>query len=979
MKLSRNGINVLTARYRAVLRKCVLINMGLFCFLGQAVAGENLERIILNGDTVSREAEYKGFIIDLYPYDDYLDSNVIDVSKSVAEIKDDLKSLRDFHYSTSNQNKVSKVELSNNSILNLDKVRLLVDAGQESSNSDGSIDAIVVKNSTINLTNSSLDASTDEGNVIFNTKFDNATLKLVNSELPIDGDVSFVNKSKLSVSSPNYFSKDEMLDMFQDDDNAQKIAEALKERGPNRDQFGNYTGPLWVEKNVELNYTNADGSKGTINTDDLKVEQIVEVMRLTIDDSELILGDSDNPEDRAVLRSDSQIFIKNGSQVTLNNRAVLSFDYQKYVDEDDVEDRQEVEDMYGKASLTIDNSSITLNDNSQLNAINEDGAETVIKNHSKIVMNDSSKMNLEAVTIEQSQIQMNNSSSIELNDLTMEKSKIKMADKSSLSLNNLTMDKSYIVLTGEKTTDDGDERLNIQDVSLKNSFILGLNNVIRFAGNVDFSGLFDPATAEINGNLTRDGYDDEITYNLNSGTLKYTNDTSLYDEAKHTHEMDEARTAGEIDGLEAQVFKDGNYALNAINFNGGTLDIANGKATDIKLGKLTLSKESNLMLDADLAGETMDRFVDTEVEGDAKLHISKLNLVSDAKNEETVINFTQDENLLKAVDYTGEVSGLTALSPVYAYDVAYDEATGDFTFTRGGGAATADYNPALYAASVAGRTVDFLQYNIANSLFSALSSDKTADNGAWVSVIGVDDDVDFKHFETVDSELMSVIGGVTSNKIATAYGEATYGVYAGYLNGEQKFSGNKLDQDGGYIGLGAELKDGATFVQGTVNTGFIRNEDKHSFGNDKFDTYWTGVALKGGYDYKLDETTTLQPNIYTSYTFVNTENYTSKSGVRVKNDNLHLWEIAPGVKLSKSFENGLSGFAQAKYAFVTDNGGDASAQGVTLPNISTKNYVEYGVGVDKTLSNAWSLSASLNRRDGGREGFNGSVNLKYEF
>lgn len=930
MRLSKHALTVLTAQYRSVLKKCLLINMGVIFFATGAMAETislNNEELTINGN----EAEYSsykfsGWKIDLHH--SYLpdEETAIDANKDIEAIIKDLKNITNIGYSYTDDSKpvpVDKVEL-NKATLNLQNARISIDSTQNSTNPDGSIDAIVVKDSTINMTNSSLDASTDEGNQKFNTVFDNATLKLVNSELPIDGAVSFTNGSTLSISSPNYFSEEEIITMFQDDANAKKIAEAIKDSKVAPDNS------LFIP-NVDLNYTNSDGTKGTINTDDIQVEQAVELRRLTIDDSKLILGDSENPEDRARVKSNSQIFIKNNSEVILNNRSVMTFD----------DGETDTESVYGSAELLVDNSRITLNDNSQLNVTNNGNAKTTIRNGSTITMNDSSQMNLDTVE--------------------MENSKIVMKD---------------------------DASLNVTDVKLKNSAIMGLGNKVFFYGQVDFSGFFDPATATVEGNLNRDGYDDEITYNLNSGTLKYTDDKYLYDSSMHTHEAGEAGRDENNDNK----FADEKYALNSVNFNGGMLDIANGAASEIKLAKLTLSKESNIALDADLANKTMDRFSDdTVIEGTAKLNISKLNLISDATEEKTTINFTKNKDLLAATNYTGATSGLKALSPIYSYDVAYDTENGNFTFTRGSGGLASDYNPAIYASSVAGHTVDFLQYNIANAAFNGLVTNKTTDkegmasgdmpkaNNAWVSVIGFNDNVDFDSFQTVDSEMMSVIGGVTSDVKQTTLGTTTYGIYAGYMNGELEYDGNKIDQNGGYIGLGTRIEQGNIIAQGVINGGFIRNEDKHSFGTDKFDTYWSGVALKGGYDYKLNNNVTVQPNIYAGYTFVNNEDYTSKSGTKINNDNLHLFEVAPGLKISKNFQNGWNGFAQIKYAFVMDNGGDIEIDNVTLPNISADDYVEYGIGINKELNNSWNMSVSANRRDGGREGWNGSIEFKYNF
>ena len=252
-------------------------------------------------------------------------------------------------------------------------------------------------------------------------------------------------------------------------------------------------------------------------------------------------------------------------------------------------------------------------------------------------------------------------------------------------------------------------------------------------------------------------------------------------------------------------------------------------------------------------------------------------------------------------------------------------------------------------------------------------------DNAWVSVISFDDTVEMKSFSNVDSEMYSVVGGVNSDVKHFDNFDATYGLYAGYLNSEQKYDGNKIEQNGGYIGLDSVLSKGNAELLATINTGYIRNEDKHSFGTDKFDTYFTGIAAKAGYTYDLNNGLSVVPSLYAGYTFVNNEDYTSKSGVKIKNDNLHLFEVAPGVKVNKNFNNGWTGFAQAKYAFIMDNGGDADVNNINLPNISAKDYVEYGVGANKALNDSWSLSAEINRRDGGREGWNGNINFKYNF
>lgn len=999
MKLSKNGIKVLTAQYRAVLKKCLLINMGVIFCATSAIAADaislNGKTENINGDT-DTAYKFSGWQVNL-GNSIFGDLNGIDTQKRVDEIVLDLKKASDIHYQNlaGKPTEVSKVELSGGAVLNLENARIMIDPEQ---NGDP-IDAIFVKDSTINLKNSSLDASTDDGDKIFNTVFDNATLNLVSSELPIDGDVSFKNGSTLSISAPNYFSEEEIIAILQNEDNAKKIANAIQGKDFTHeilDTKGYRQTMLGLPSNVELAYTNSDGTKGVINTDDMSGEQMVEVMRLTIDNSNFIIGgeQASNDKDRARVSSDSQIIIQNNSRVVLNNRGVLTFD-----ESDDADDEEA--SPFGAPKLVINHSHVTLNDNSELNVANRGNATTTIENNSQIFMNDNSQMNLNAVTITDSQIHMKDNATLTMDSVVLQKAaihgtgtnKVIIAGENATTFEDTSLDvtddnaiqvnknghfkiqakNSEVKIAGNSADNsvialeggDGDLTTvdingGTQSVTIDGAIIsANKDNVVNFEGNVNLNGLLDPLTANVaNGVMTHTYYADDIAFNLNNGgTLKYTDDKHLYDETKHN----------------------GKYALNSITFNGGTLDIANGKASEIKLAKLTLSKDSNIKLDVDLANETMDRFVDTEVEGSAKLNISELKLVSDAKSEETSIDFTKNPELLAATNYTGATSGLKALSPIYSYDVEYDKENGDFIFTRGGGSSVSDYNPAVYAGSVVGQTLATIQSTINQTAFSSLNNTLPQKDNAWVAVIGFDDTVDMKSFNNVDSEMYSLVGGVNSDAKHFDNFDATYGLYAGYINSEQKYDGNKIEQNGGYIGLDSVLSKGNAELLASVNTGYIRNEDKHSFGNDKFDTYFTGVAVKAGYNYDLNNGLSVVPNLYAGYTFVNNEDYTSKSGVKIKNDNLHLFEIAPGVKVNKDFNNGWTGYAQAKYAFIMDNGGDADVNNINLPNISAKDYVEYGLGANKALNDSWSLSAEINRRDGGREGWNGNLNIKYNF
>ncbi len=954
MKLSKTGLRVLTEQYRSVLKKCFLINAGTFFISSAALAADvtsNLEQNLeLDGD------DYKVTGSEIYNFVDVKNSTMTMGEGSQILFKGETTDFPDGrHYFNMAE---SALDMTNATI------------------NGAPIDSVIKEN---NERDESKDA---------NLSFSKSVLTLTNSDVETNGDIVFQNGTKLNYTCIDcYQQEEEEGEIFYDYEN---IIMGYNVRVDNSSiTLGTDSQDADTKAYNDYAYIGANNSFKITNGSTINLN------------GSAVLAYEGHPDDKREGDTSPSLFEISGSNVNLNQSAKIAIGLK-----DDDDNGTNIESV---ARLDINNSTITLNDNASIEFFKLNPEKTNIQN-SDIYMNDASSMKLNAVTLSHSQIKMTDTATMTLDSVTLDNATITGETTNTITIGgrNYTEFKDTslvagagattatgghlvsvqagskfgVVAFGKEVTIDGENNdaaiylqsgvdgtsttdLNGENYTLTiNGGILSdnVNNVVNFTGTVNFNGLFDPATAHLNGNLIREGYDDEITYNLNSGgTLKYLSD----------------------DGLNK-------YANNSINFNGGLLDIANGEVTGIKLSKLSLSKESNIHVDADLANKTMDTLTADTIEANAKLNIAKLNLISDATQESTAINFTKDKSLLKQVNYTGATSGLKALSPVYTYEVAYDNATGDFTFTRGGGAAATDYNPAVYGSATTSQTVGFLQQNIANAVFDNLglqtfrpmgraSGDEPYSNHAWVSLFGADDNVEFDSFETVDSEMMSLAGGFNSDKIKLGDNYVGYGIYAGYLNGESKYTGNEIDQEGGYIGLSSSLQNGNFVMAGTINGGFIKNEAKHSFGTDKYDTYWTGVSLKTGYDYHVNNSLTIQPNVYAGYSFVNSEDYTSKSGAKIKNDNLHLFEVAPGLKVNQTFANGWNGFALGKYAFVMDNGGDTNVDSALLPNISVKDYVEYGLGVEKDIRSDWRLAATINRRDGGRQGWNGNLTVQYNF
>ena len=509
-------------------------------------------------------------------------------------------------------------------------------------------------------------------------------------------------------------------------------------------------------------------------------------------------------------------------------------------------------------------------------------------------------------------------------------------------------------------------------------------NNIYFNGNgtIVANGIFDPFTAEVNTTLVKNNYDYEINYNVNEGgVLRYTNDKYLYEQDNH--------------GVVAE------HGLNTINLNGGTLDLMNGVASTISLAGFNVDQNSNLMLDVDLANRAMDRIDDaTAMNVAGNLNITKLNLVSDATGENTTINFTTNDNLKDKVQYVGDTEGLIAKSPIYKYNVGYKADSGDFSFTRSGG--YEGFNPAVFGSAVAMQGLYYTQlnnYNVAlanvdqtmlktkaqrnaekygnkyaydgdeTQVFSPLYvQEKNA--GAWFKPYVSTERVDLKNGPDVDNTMYGALFGGDSDVITVGNWDTQYTIYAGYNGSHQAFDGNEIYQNGGILGLTATAYKGNFFTALTANVGMHGANIKTDVGNNDFNTLTTGVASKTGYNWELaDGKFIVQPSWMMSYTFINPfDDYTLDNGVRIKNDSLHALQLAPGLKFIGNTPNGWQPYLGAQMVWNIIDDSKVKANEVNLPETSTKAYVEYGVGVQKSAGERFTGFGQAMVRNGGRTG-----------
>ena len=455
------------------------------------------------------------------------------------------------------------------------------------------------------------------------------------------------------------------------------------------------------------------------------------------------------------------------------------------------------------------------------------------------------------------------------------------------------------------------------------------------------------------------------------------------------------------------VFKKDSYLsndhTNTLEFNGGSLNLMNDIASTITLQSLNFSPASseatisNIFVDVDLANKTMDKLVssNTNVGSGSILSVSEMRLLSDAKGDYTSINFTENEDLKGIV--TTSLSSV-AYSPIFQYLVDYNNANGNFNFTR-------SFNPSVLASSVAAQVGSYLtQINNYEQAFGNMDmmmsmtteqrqavkfANKYAaagvganlvtfspnqipekDKGMWFKPYTTFENVGLKNGPTVRNIAYGSLFGGDSPIIELKNGwDTVFTGYAGYNGSQQNYDGIGISQNGATLGATGVFYKENFFTGLTANVGANVAEANTMYGREDFTMLTAGIASKTGYNFELaDGKFIIQPNYLMSYSFVNTFNYTNAAGVNINSDPLNAIQIAPGIKFIGNLKNGWQPYTLAQMVWNVMDQTKFSANDVSLPELSVKPYIQYGIGVQRRWGENFTGYGQAMIRNGGRNG-----------
>ena len=444
---------------------------------------------------------------------------------------------------------------------------------------------------------------------------------------------------------------------------------------------------------------------------------------------------------------------------------------------------------------------------------------------------------------------------------------------------------------------------------------------------------------------------------------------------------------------------------NEITVNDGAISLANGTGSDIHLAKMTLNKNLDIAIDADLKAMSADKFVfqnsaDLDTNGYAMniaaVNVANVNAKLTAERYEMPVAGAEYHNEALAGAITADFEARTINTPIFKYDMSFehDDDSAEFVLERGSADNYENYNPAVLAAPVSALLggnsalansyeqsftgLDALFDELSNS--SDINAEETIENLAEENLKEKGDTIENENAARQTEKPAAVKKAKNQLRVYSSFGkaplkngpEADFRLYgtdvflaasdkqelahgwegiAGYRTAfnmaSQKFSGNTVYQPGAMFGIsGMAYKDGISAGL-SANLGLSQSNIETPAGSEDFAMIMAGLAAKTGYTHKISSRMSAQANMLMSYSLTNAFEYTNAYGVRINPDPLHAFNVQPEIKLSYAPSESWKINAGAARAFNYLGETKFNAEKIKLPDFAVKAYSKFSLGINK--------------------------------
>src|SRR5574344_1721323 len=443
---------------------------------------------------------------------------------------------------------------------------------------------------------------------------------------------------------------------------------------------------------------------------------------------------------------------------------------------------------------------------------------------------------------------------------------------------------------------------------------------------------------------------------------------------------------------------------NSLTVNSGTVNVYNMGLNNVQFRDLQFAGgDTNLYgVNVDLANRQMGRFSSsTSSAGSGNLNVNSMDLLSDSDIPVTPVEFANSEFKNNVRSNVTTVEG-----KIFSYGVGYDKDSGDFIFTRGQGG-VGGFTPATASQTVTNQVgaystlsntmnYSFMHSNmfmdlpksmrltaITTNRYASLNSEgmefDDVNRAVWVKPYTSFEKVPLHNGPTVENISYGTLVGGDSDFINLKHGwTGVISPFIGYNGAHQNYSNISSYQNGGTLGVTGYLYKGNFFSANTLLAGASAGESNSRYGKDDYTMLSAGFATRNGYNFEFKEGKyILQPSVTLGYMYSHTFDYMSANGARITDANLHVLQLNPTLKFIVNLHNKWQPYMQVGMVYNLMNECGVKANNVSLPSMTERSYVQYGVGVQKVFKDNFTEFGQAMIHNGGRNGISLTGGLKW--
>ena len=255
----------------------------------------------------------------------------------------------------------------------------------------------------------------------------------------------------------------------------------------------------------------------------------------------------------------------------------------------------------------------------------------------------------------------------------------------------------------------------------------------------------------------------------------------------------------------------------------------------------------------------------------------------------------------------------------------------------------------------------------------------TKEGGLWYKMYGTFEKLQMNRFNVDNNAYGSLVGadlGLMEGKNGWNYVSTAY---IGYNGGHQSYKNNtSMYQNGGQLGfMRTWYKDGLV-IGGLVYGGVYHNDMDVAGTSENTVNYYVGASTKTAYNLRLNENWVIQPNMLLAYNLFGQQNWHTDYGqMSMMSGFLNGFNVAPGVNFIWERDT-FSLYATLQYMFNICGSSDGRAGNVDLPSMHMdRGYLQYGIGINKSLTERSSGYIQTMFRNIGRTGVGFQLGFKY--